>query len=200
MDKRTLKAFIIELKDEHSKTFQQISEILLNEYDIKMSRQAVCGMYKRAYNQLENNKNIIILTSDIINLKCIGYDCKQIKDILSKDKENLTLTDIKNVLLENSEYLSVVRNEKINHISRLIDNGSDLDDIKGYLTFKGNKPSDNELFTLIYCASNKLIELKATEILAKTFSITENREMLKKSIEKFSLDITMRDIGKELNS
>lgn len=68
MRKEEIKSIIVELR-EKEKTFAEISDILKEVYGVTMSRQAVCGMYRRLTEKSEENKDIkmIVFRVDIIN-------------------------------------------------------------------------------------------------------------------------------------
>ena len=157
MDKRTIKSLIIELKEEN-KSFQEISDILAREYGVKMSRQAVCGMYKRATSDdaINNNRNIILATTDIVNYSALGMPESIIKETLNNRGIDVSLNKVKSILKDNSNYLDEIYNELLKRMSWYIEHGYDLEDIKSKLQFKGVKPTESLLKSLIYSYHEKI--------------------------------------------
>jgi DNA-binding transcriptional MerR regulator len=201
MDKQALKSTIILLRDE-GMSFQEISDILRKDYNVKMSRQAVCGMYNRSTSDesLNRNKEVIAVTSDIINYKALGLTIKRIKDILDKNNYNISFNKLSDILNNNSELMNVVKEEQVNKVAVMLSRNTEIDNIVNSLEYKGEKPTTVVLKEIIEDATALLINKRATEILAKTYSLTEDRMILKNIISKYKLDITFRDIGSVLNN
>ena len=200
MDKRTLKTKILELKEEN-KTYQEISNILMNDYGIKMSRQAVCGMYNRLTSDeaSKHTKELMILTSDIINYAAIGYKTSNIKEFIIDKIDKITLKEIDETIESNKEYMNEIFNNHVNIMKTLLNDGEMLDEIVDRLSYNSVKPTNNCLDKMISIATEQLVKEASTEVLARVFSSSGNRAAIKRVITEHNLDITFRDIGKIIN-
>lgn len=201
MDKRTLKSTIIELKDD-GKTFQEISDILAKEHSIQMTRQAVYGMYKRATSDdlLEHNKLLILITNDIMNYNALGLSDKQIQEILLPLDDKIKVSEVHQIVVSNSDYMIDIRDEQVKRIMNAIENGHSIKDITNSLSFKNQIIKQSKLNELIKIASDRLVEKYATQVLAKVFNTTEDRDAVKHTIDKFNMNISFKDIGKIINN
>ena len=165
-----------------------------------MSRQAVCGMYKRASEKINRESEIVVLNSDIINYHVLGYDVAYIRDKVAILVGDITTSEIRNIINSNDDFVSEVLNKKVNTVSSMLIDGCSMQDIIVALKFKEIQPTDIMLNTIIELAVEKIINNKCTDILARAFSITENREIIKDTIDKFNLNISFKDISRVLNS
>jgi DNA-binding transcriptional MerR regulator len=201
MNKDVTKSLIVELK-EGGKSFQEISDILLKDYKIKMSRQAVCGMYKRtiANDTLNKNKELILLTNDICHWSAIGLNSKEIKDELAKYDYDVTIRKIDNIIENNSETIETIREKLTEYVSELLNNNSELDNIIRAISFKRVKPKNKELMDIIEKATMTLVKDSVTTVLANVYSITERKNLIKSISETCGLDITVGDVVKQLNA
>jgi DNA-binding transcriptional MerR regulator len=159
-------------------------------------------MYNRSTSDesLNRNKEVIAVTSDIINYKALGLTIKRIKDILDKNNYNISFNKLSDILNNNSELMNVVKEEQVNKVAVMLSRNTEIDNIVNSLEYKGEKPTTVVLKEIIEDATALLINKRATEILAKTYSLTEDRMILKNIISKYKLDITFRDIGSVLNN
>lgn len=200
MDKRTIKSMIIELKEEGN-SFQEISNILAKQYNVKMSRQAVCGMYKRATSDeaVQNNLNLVLATTDIMNYNVIGLDKSKIKDILATKDTSISLAKINEIISENSDYKSTLYRDLLRKVSTMIKNGEDIESIKHKLSYKGELPSDKVIDSLFCDYATMEIKNNATGIIANIYNIKEDKTMIKKILKQFNIDISAKDLGQALN-
>lgn len=201
MDKRTLKSIIIELREIDDKSFQEISDILMQKYNTKMSRQAVYGMYTRATNNdsINHNRDIIISTTDVIKYYMIGKDTNTIKNILANNNIKLTISDINNIIRDNNNYINDIRCDQIKITKASIINGDDLDTLVYQLSYKNEKPTKKAINNLIKVATIALINDRASDILARVYSVSEDRELIKDIIAGFELNTSYREVSKFLN-
>ena len=195
MDKRALKSTIIELK-ESGLSFQNISDILAKEYDIHMSRQAVCGMYNRATSDevINKNKELILTTEDIVNYNSIGLSNYEIKEVLDKLGYSITLSDIEYILSINTEYKKSVEMELVQKIVRGLKIGNEIAEIKEKVTYKGLNITDNKLKTLLKISAEQMIYAQSKKVLASIYNATDDKALVKDIIAEHNMNITMRDI------
>lgn len=195
MDKRALKSTIIELK-ESGLSFQNISDVLAKEYDIHMSRQAVCGMYNRATSDevINKNKELILTTEDIVNYNSIGLSNCEIKEVLNKLGYSITLSDIEYILSINTEYRKSVEMELVQKIIRGLKLGNEIAEIKEKVTYKGLTITDSKLKTLLKISAEQMIYEQSKKVLASIYNATDDKALVKDIIAKHNMNITMRDI------
>lgn len=195
MDKRALKSTIIELK-ESGLSFQNISDILAKDYDIHMSRQAVCGMYNRATSDevINKNKELILTTEDIVNYNSIGLSNCEIKEVLNKLGYSITLSDIEYILSINTEYRKSVEMELVQKIIRGLKLGNEIAEIKEKVTYKGLSITDNKLKTLLKISAEQMIYEQSKKVLASIYNATDDKTLVKDIIAEHNMNITMRDI------
>lgn len=195
MDKRALKSTIIELK-ESGLSFQNISDILAKEYDIHMSRQAVCGMYNRATSDevINKNKELILTTEDIVNYNSIGLSNYEIKEVLDKLGYSITLSDIEYILSINTEYKKSVEMELVQKIVRGLKIGNEIAEIKEKITYKGLSITDNKLKALLKISAEQMIYEQSKKVLASIYNATDDKALVKDIIAEHNMNITMKDI------
>lgn len=195
MDKRALKSTIIELK-ESGLSFQNISDVLAKEYDIHMSRQAVCGMYNRATSDevINKNKELILTTEDIVNYNSIGLSNYEIKEVLDKLGYSITLSDIEYILSINTEYKKSVEMELVQKIIRGLKLGNEITEIKEKVTYKGLTITDSKLKTLLKISAEQMIYEQSKKVLASIYNATDDKTLVKDIIAEHNMNITMRDI------
>lgn len=195
MDKRALKSTIIELK-ESGLSFQNISDILAKDYDIHMSRQAVCGMYNRATSDevINKNKELILTTEDIVNYNSIGLSNCEIKEVLNKLGYSITLSDIEYILSINTEYKKSVEMELVQKIIRGLKLGNEIAEIKEKVTYKGLSITDNKLKALLKISAEQMIYEQSKKVLASIYNATDDKALVKDIIAEHNMNITMKDI------
>lgn len=195
MDKRALKSTIIELK-ESGLSFQNISDILAKDYDIHMSRQAVCGMYNRATSDevINKNKELILTTEDIVNYNSIGLSNCEIKEVLNKLGYSITLSDIEYILSINTEYRKSVEMELVQKIIRGLKIGNEIAEIRAKITYKGLSVTDNKLKSLLKISAEQMIYEQSKKVLASIYNATDDKALVKDIIAEHNMNITMKDI------
>lgn len=199
MDKYTLKSLIVELKD-NGYTFGEISDILFDQYNIGMSRQAICGMYNRTVKKTDYNNQLMILTSDILNMYALGLDNKSIKEFIKQDSGvDITLTDIAQIIDNNPNILDSIKQFQISILEEAIRLGIRTEECKNTLKFKDISPTDCTFNKLMQAASISTIKQSMIKELANIYKCTEDRNLIKLLIDKHNLDITFKEIGKELS-
>lgn len=195
MDKRALKSTIIELK-ESGLSFQNISDILAKDYDIHMSRQAVCGMYNRATSDevINKNKELILTTEDIVNYNSIGLSNCEIKEVLNKLGYSITLSDIEYILSINTEYRKSVEMELVQKIIRGLKLGNEIAEIRAKITYKGLSVTDNKLKSLLKISAEQMIYEQSKKVLTSIYNATDDKALVKDIIAEHNMNITMKDI------
>lgn len=195
MDKKALKSTIIELK-ENGLSFQNISDLLAKDYNIHMSRQAVCGMYNRATSDkiISKNKELILTTEDIVNYNSIGLTSSEIKAVLDKLGYNITISDIDYIIDINIEYKKSIEMELVQKIIKGLKIGNDIAEIKSTITYKGIGVTDSKLKSLIKISAEQMIYEQSKKVLASVYNATDNRSLVKDIIVEHNMNITMKDI------
>ena len=201
MDKRTLKSIIVELRDIDGKSFGEIADILATEYDTSMSRQAVHGMYKRATDAdtVMHNREIVLASRDIVNYFTIGKEDTQIKSLLLKDGYKLSISEINKAISDNVKYIKEVKDDQFNRVKLAILSGAEYSSIVNKLKYKDVEPTEAVVDALIKLATISIMNNKSAEILAKVYSIKEDKQLIRDIISSFSLRVSSSDIGKYLN-
>ena len=200
MDKRTIKSVILDLRNKGN-SFQDISDVLKSEYNVSMSRQAICGMYKRLTSEdnVKNNFNLMVSTVDIVNYSVIGLDAYRIKDILVSRNIDLSLINIKNTLADNASSMHDFYTEMLRVVSSKIRLGEDLESIRTALAYKGEKPTESVMKALLLDYATLEIRENAARTVAKIYNLTDDKTLVKKINTKFNLDVSSKDLGKIIN-
>ena len=200
MDKYTLKSIIIDFKNKGC-TFQDISNRLEVEYGIKMSRQAVHGMYTRATSdkQMDKNIDILIATADIYNYYVLGYSARQIKNILDNNKIKLSIKDIENKINEGSQSIEEIRENSLNTVIDCIKKNKDMEFIINSLVYKGIHPSKYVIEELMLNASTEILKSRAVDLMVKLINITDNKELAKKVAKTHNFNVSGKEISEALN-
>ena len=67
------------------------------------------------------------------------------------------------------------------------------------LSYKNEKPTKKAINNLIKVATIALINDRASDILARVYSVSEDRELIKDIIAGFELNTSYREVSKFLN-
>lgn len=196
MDKRTLKSIIVQMRNDE-KTFEEISDILNKEYNIKMSRQAVNGMYKRAtdiYNTA-NDTNILNSITDICKYYALGLSVQKIKDILSSNGINISTFKLNDILKNNTDYIQDINIDNIDTIIKCIKDKLSIEEIQSSLQFKGIKATDKQLNTLLELASIKIIDSEVYKLLGEIMQITNSKSLINSIVDNYSINIKSKEIA-----
>lgn len=198
MDKRALKSTIIELK-ESGLSFQNISDILAKDYGVKMSRQAVCGMFNRATSDeaIAKNKVLILTTVDIVNYNSIGLNNNEIKEVLDRLGYSITLSDIEYILRINTEYKKSIEMELVQKVIKGLKVGNEITEIKSQITYNGLTVTDSKLKALIKIAAEQMIYEQSRKVLSSIYNATDDKSLVKGIIAEHNMNITMKDIETE---
>lgn len=207
MDKTTLKSIIIDLKDK-GYTYQDISSILDTRYDIQMSRQAINGMYKRTMEKINNTSitQSVLIKIDIVNYRALGLSPKEIKDILEKNQQvdkniKISIKDIESTISNSTDYLEEITNEQIKIIKKVYKQNNSTNDcfeenIQNKLTYKEIKPTVNRTNALIKIGIKESIKDIILKEIAKTLSVTDNKQLAKELMTEYNIKANIRELRK----
>ena len=139
-----MRSLILDLRAE-GKSFQDISNILENEYSIKKSRQAICAMYNRLTSDTALNKNAdeLLRTSDILNYKAIGLSTEQIRKIISANGYEATSYYIEDIIKQNTSYSKRILTEQVAKVADILRRNGDYDAMIMALSYKNEKPTQS---------------------------------------------------------
>ena len=184
MDKRTLKNIIIGYKLS-GLSFADISNKLREEYNVDMSRQAICGLYNRATSKdnIKENYNTIINTTNICNYYVIGLNTKDIKEKLACNNCTLSLSKINKIIEDNGEYINIIEEHLVDKIKILLDNKCSMQQIINEISFNDIKPTSKKLDDLIFKASIKYINEKICGEINEILDITSDKKLAKSLYE-----------------
>ena len=108
MDKRTIARIVYDIKTKEPKiSYAKMANSLLEDYGVKISRQALRNIYVR---EVENMKSLVssesMIITYIVNLYCFGYDMDEIiKAIRAEFGCNIDEDYIDGVLQSESDYI-----------------------------------------------------------------------------------------------
>lgn len=194
MDMKTLKALVVECRNS-GMTYREISEKLAEEYGIIRSRQSLQGLYKRAIKNIdeeEKDKNIPI--ADIVNLHCLGYNRKEITDIINKMGYKLNYHDVVLTIKEQDEYIKEVEESIVDRVVNLLNDGYDRFSISYSIQYKNKNIEDKKLDDYLTRAYYKIILQNIKNDLKNVYEITDNKGIVKSLISMLNLDIKISDL------
>lgn len=197
MDKETLKSIVIEYKDS-GMTYQEISDKINKDYGIKKSRQALQKMYHRAIEKAENNKEKFLITTDVVNIYCLGYAMTEVKTLVSKLREGINYNDIVAIIRDEGEYIKEVEESILNKLISILEQANDIVVLKNLLSYKGIEPTDKKINQYIGMAYKNIILDKASTYLATMCQLTDDTAAVKKVISELNMDISMSDIREKI--
>lgn len=190
MDKKTLKSIIIEERLS-GKPFSDISDELLNKYGVKMSRQAVCGMYNRTTSK---NLDVSIVTTDICKYHALGLNIERIKSLINTDDIKLSSAKIEEVIRDNKEYIDDIKEDNIESVTFGLMKKYDVSEIISLIQYKNIKPTSKELDNLLELSTQRMVDYKIAVELKKVLDITYDNTLVNKFIKHYNLDMTISDI------
>lgn len=195
MDKKSLKSIVIGYKLS-GLSYSSIATELEKEYGIKMSRQAINGLYKRATSDKEVEKNIqtVLNTTDICYYSTLGYTVKEIKEIIQTEEFDLSLGKISDILDVNTELLSSIEKSLIDKIKVELQENKSIDEIKQNIKFKGVNIKDKKWDEFISKSADAYIDDSIIDSLARLLKITDNRDLVRSKLKKYELDTSMKEI------
>lgn len=198
MDSKTFRALVVRYKDE-GMTYQEISDKLEKEYNIKRSRQALQGTYTRAIRSLEmgETKERLIAQADIVNIFSLGYNMTEVTDIVNSLGYKLSYNEVVTTIKESKEYIEQVKQSLANRVEEHLDNCRFICDLNKYIEYKGITPTDKQLKMLVAEAYKVRISKQFLSTINSINSFTDDKIVEKKIISDLSLDVLKRT-AKEL--
>ena len=195
MRKEEIKSIIVELR-EKEKTFAEISDIIKEVYGVTMSRQAVCGMYRRLTEKSEENNDIkmIVFRVDIINFHLIGLTNEEIRELLKKRYDvEFTAYNIQSIIDSKEGYLKRVSDEKVEKIANHIMDVNSPSTIVDILKYKGIKPKERVVKEFTIKAVNQLMRQRAVEIASNIVDETGSSSIIKQINKMYKFNITLKE-------
>lgn len=189
----TLKSLIIELKDS-GLSYQEISNILENQYGVVKSRQAISGLYKRATETLKTDKESQIRVCDIVNLYCICDSATQVYNELQRLGINITYRQILNVINKETKYIESVKRTIIANLESQLDSLSDIKDAIKSVEYRGVQISKKKFDEYFEQACIVHIRMRISSQLAKVYKLTSSKEMVKNIGESFNVGVRTADL------
>ena len=176
-----LKEIIIKKYEEEGLSFADIAHLLEKEYNIKKSRQAINGLYKRSKKQQEKSDEIDPEKKiDIFNLYIMGYTYNRIQNELG-----FTIYKIKQLINNNKDNIKDIRQYKIQIIvDSLLDN-KDIDTIKSHLSYKTYNILPAGLQQLVAEAVTLIIEKQLNNTIIRLRDKGVDCNTIKQSINEF---------------
>lgn len=199
MDKKSLKSVVVGYKM-GGMSYADIATKLEEEYGVKMSRQAVNGLYKRATSdkEIEKNWNTVIKTNEICFYHALGYSVKEIKDILQNDNFDISLGRIGTIITDNSDHIEDIEKSLVENIEKGLRDKDSIDEIIKKTKFKDVGVKNKKWETLLNTASKQYVKDKITEALADIIDVTNDRDLVRSMMKEYNVDTTFREIGQKL--
>lgn len=195
MDRKTLRAFVIDSRNK-GMTFENMAEALRNEYGIVRNRQSLHGIYKRAITNKEREASSekISMIADVVNIYALGYNMAETRNIACNIGHDVSYYNVRDIISKEQEYIESVKNTMVFKTVRLILEGKSSESMVEELTYKGIKPTENGLKSILIDSYSMIVLSAATNELVKAYRDVEDRDIIRKVIEKTGLDIEIQDI------
>lgn len=195
MDRKTLRAFVIDSRNK-GMTFENMAEALRNEYGIVRNRQSLHGIYKRAITNKEREASSekISMIADVVNIYALGYNMAETRNIACNIGNDVSYYNVRDIISKEQEYIESVKNTMVFKTVRLILEGKSSESMVEELTYKGIKPTENGLKSILIDSYSMIVLSAATNELVKAYRDVEDRDIIRKVIEKTGLDIKIQDI------
>lgn len=202
MDKDTIKSIVIESRDS-GMTYQKIADMLKNKYGVIKTRQSLQSLYSRATNKnnIERNSDYLFVTTDVINYYSLGLGVNAILGIINDTRtDRITTYQINEILRCKEKQLKNIENSQIDKIINVINNLGTIEQINHTLEYKGVKPKESRVESLIAKACSKMIKQSAIETISKIINVTGDTSIIGKMNGKHSLEITLKETNKAVNN
>lgn len=147
MKDKSIRKYIVYLKDECLLSFQEIANKLEREYGVKKSKQSIYGLYVREKESSESTEEKIPLVFDIVNLYVIGYNKKEIESLLNS--YNISYNQVRYIIQQNSDLVEHIRGCKIQMLVNKIEEGCSYSDLLSILNYNSIKPKDSGVNKLL---------------------------------------------------
>ena len=182
MEKATLKSIIIGLKIS-GLSFADISARLKDDYDIEMSRQAVCGMYNRAMSKDKEKDSVAVavMTTDVCRYISLGLSINEVAEITNTGEYNLTLSQIKGIIKNNKDVI----NEMIDSYVKIAVN--DIEGFKDKIKYNNKTPSEKIISLIEERAINEIFVSNSKELLKALLNKGVDKALIKNTAKKFNI-------------
>lgn len=182
MEKATLKSIIIGLKMS-GLSFAEIAIRLKEDYEVDMSRQAVCGMYNRAMSKDSGNNSVAmaVMTTDVCRYSSLGLTPSNIKEVIEGKEYNLTVNQIKTILKNNGSVI----NEMIDSYVELAVN--DIESFEDKLEFDGVKPTVKTVYFIKEKATEEILLRNSKNILKSLLNSGVDKTIIKHTAKRFNI-------------
>lgn len=199
MEKKSLKSIVIGYKLS-GLSYSDIATELEKEYGIKMSRQAINGLYKRATSDKEVEKNIqtVLNTTDICYYSTLGYTVKEIKEIIQTDSFDLSINKISEILDNNKDLIENIEKSIVEKIKQGINDKKSIDDMIQSLRFKGISVKNKKWEYLLDKAADWFIDDSINKSLIHLLDVTDNRGLVREKMKKHGLGSSIRDLSQRV--
>lgn len=199
MDNKTLRALVVKFRDT-GMTYQEISDKLYADYNIKRSRQTLQGMYTRAMRDLTSTdkKERVLARTDIVNVYSLGYNMTEVTEIVNETfGYNLTYNEVVTTIKESQDYIEEVRAALAHKVEEQLDKCKYIYDLEEYISYNKIKPREKQLKLYVAEAYKIRLSKEFMSTLKSMKSFTDDKIVEKKVIEDLSLD-TLNSTAKEL--
>ena len=199
MDNKTLRALVVKFRDT-GMTYQEISDKLYADYNIKRSRQTLQGMYTRAMRDLTSTdkKERVLARTDIVNVYSLGYNMTEVTEIVNETfGYNLTYNEVVTTIKESQDYIEEVRTALAHKVEEQLDKCKYIYDLEEYISYNKIKPREKQLKLYVAEAYKIRLSKEFMSTLKSMKSFTDDKIVEKKVIEDLSLD-TLNSTAKEL--
>lgn len=196
-----MRSLILDLRAE-GKSFQDISNILENEYSIKKSRQAICAMYNRLTSDTALSKNAeeLIRTSDILNYKAIGLSTEQIKRVISANGYEVISYYIDDVIRQNTSYSKRILAEQVAKVVDILRRNGDYDAMIIALSYKNEKPTQSLIKEVVRLASSEILKSRAVDLMVKVINITDDTSIIRYLNKTHNFKISLKEVSTAMNN
>lgn len=196
MDRDTLRALVIKYRDEQGLTFQKISDILRDEYEVVRDRQALHGLYTRAKKRPTTGKYKygLPLTADVLNVYTLGYNMTQVTKLLATEDNKLNYTKVREIIDSEGDFKEDILGSKACKAVELIRTGATLEEIIEEESYNGIKPTVQGIQDIMAEAYAMIIKNGIMNELVEAYRVLGDKGIVEKIYSKLDKQITFVDI------
>lgn len=200
LDRDTVRNLIVDLRDRRGMSFGSIRDTMKNEYGYEASRQAICGIYKRAKAAMEKRPEIEKAQYNcgvlVANLLARGYttsdlEKEPVKYGLPAGYEHKAMHRALEAVpkLRDKAYESIVA-----EFQHGIMAGKSLEDMRESARYGGIDVTDKQFVRAIADAHVQLIRGKVVDYLKQEYVTHGDRETVREILDRLKLDISVYQI------
>lgn len=199
MDKNTLKALIIEMKDVDNLSFPQISEKLRVEHNVLKDRQSLHGLYTRAKNKAKQEpKYDIVLKSKVLNLYALGYNMSQVTHILGGGDTDLNYAKVRDIVNNNEATVQEIIEAKAVTAVQMLGVGESVANIKTEIAYNTLTPTDAAMANVMVQAYKMIVRGAITNELTKAMKTTGSRDIVKQLCKELTEEFSYDSVKNQL--